>query len=474
MGNLDSGDGSEPRWPGYLGRHYEEGRVLCLAHVARSANGDREARGYVLRRTNREIADACRAWREAGRRPSTDDELLETIRREGLVSAIRPSRAELRAPRSRRWRAGSELGKPTIHGRSSSPGKDEQVRTPRANPNMTGHQTSLNRCESQGHDRQVISSTSGTHRSGAEMATYLHGQVWDVPPRTLTRVEAADTCYWSMWQRRRKPYGVLARGDRILIVDTHRHTRTVAWEYDVLEVAHEEYRSLEEAARIIRRTVCETSGLTEREVREHPYTTAAPPSGYLVGWRGRPLHAWYLPLPPGVRLARHGYTTISDDQLKQLGFVPRPPSSGTRRRTPRVSVTQGQETDPRLRSEIEQHAIKYATAEFTAAGWKVRDRGDEKLGYDLVLSRPGRARRFVEVKGSTGGERAVRVTPAEVEFARAHPGAALLYVLHGIAAEQAPDGQLRCSGGTPHIEDPWEPTDERLKVLTLRYALRRP
>jgi hypothetical protein len=271
------------------------------------------------------------------------------------------------------------------------------------------------------------------------------------------------------------PYGALAPGDRILVVDTHRSTRTVGWEYEVLEVAHEPYRSHEEAARIIRRTVCARLGLTEREVREHPYTAAAPSSGHLVGWRGHPLQAWYLPLPPGFRLARHGYTAISDDQLRELGFTPGPPSSGTRRRTHRISVTQGQEADPELRSRIEQYAIEHATAHFTAAGWKVRDRGHEKLGYDLVISRPGLARRYVEVKGTTGRERAVRVTPAEVEFARAHAGAALLYVLHGIDAKRAPDGgQLHCSGGTPHREDPWEPTDERLKVVTLRYALRRP
>ena len=125
------------------------------------------------------------------------------------------------------------------------------------------------------------------------MATYLHGQVWGTPPRTLTRREAADSCYWSMWQRRFVPYGVLASGDRVLIVDTHRRARTVAWEYRVLEVAHERYRSLAEAARIISRTICAAANLTEREVRKHPYTTAAPTSGYVVGWRGRPVRAWY-------------------------------------------------------------------------------------------------------------------------------------------------------------------------------------
>jgi hypothetical protein len=303
------------------------------------------------------------------------------------------------------------------------------------------------------------------------MATYLHGQAWDTPPPRLTRQEAADCCYWSMWQRRLNPYGVLALEDHVLIVDSFRHQRIVAWEYQVLQVSHEPYHSHDEAARTISRGVGVASGLTAREVREHPYTRSAASSGYLLAWRGRPVRAWYVPLPPEVRLARHGFTRVSDEELRRFGFSPQPPDGRSGRLARRVSVTQGQEADPTLRREIERHAIQRATAEFTDDGWTVRDRSEEKLGYDLALVRRDRARRYVEVKGSTGGERAVRVTPREVDFARSHPGAVVLYVLHGITAKREPDENLRCSGGTPHVEDPWEPTDKRLTVVTLRYAL---
>jgi hypothetical protein len=54
------------------------------------------------------------------------------------------------------------------------------------------------------------------------MATYWHGQAWSNPPPRLTRREAANSCYWSMWQRRRAPYGALAPGDHLLVVDTFR------------------------------------------------------------------------------------------------------------------------------------------------------------------------------------------------------------------------------------------------------------
>jgi hypothetical protein len=246
----------------------------------------------------------------------------------------------------------------------------------------------------------------------------------------------------------------------------------VAWEYEVLDISHESYRSLAEAARTISRGVGAASGLAAQAVRAHPYTRTAPSAGYLVAWRGRPVRAWYRPLPAEVRLARHGYTNVSDAELQRLGFGSRPAHGRTRQPARRVSVTQGQEADPKLRQEIEQHAIKQATVKFTGEGWTVRDRGNEKLGYDLALTKPGRAPRYVEVKGSTGGERAVRVTPAEVNFARDHHGEVILYVLHRITAEQKPHGKLRCSGGTPHIEDPWEPDDQRLTVVTLRYGLR--
>jgi hypothetical protein len=48
----------------------------------------------------------------------------------------------------------------------------------------------------------------------------------------------------------------------------------------------------------------------------------------------------------------------------------------------------------------------------------------------------------------------------------------VLYVLHSIKAKPEPDGTLRCSDGTAHIENPWEPVDKRLTVLTFRYAFR--
>lgn len=169
-------------------------------------------------------------------------------------------------------------------------------------------------------------------------------------------------------------------------------------------------------------------------------------------------------------MARHGYTRISDQELRRLGFGSR--TGGGKRPARRVSVTQGQEADPERRQQIEQYAIKQATVKFTQKGWRVRDRSKENLGYDLALTAAGRDPRYVEVKGSTGRERAVRVTPGEVNFARDHPAAVMLYVLHSIKAEPKPDGTLRCSGGTERLEEPFEPADERLTVVTFSYALR--
>lgn len=80
---------------------------------------------------------------------------------------------------------------------------------------------------------------------------YLHGQAWDSRPTPLTRQQAGEECYWSLWRRRLAPYGALAPGDRVLVVDTFRRVRTVAWEYEAVDVSHEPYGSLAEAARLI-------------------------------------------------------------------------------------------------------------------------------------------------------------------------------------------------------------------------------
>lgn len=75
-------DGNELRWPGYLGRDYEFGKgLLCVAHAHRQPTAEKECGDRVLRETNTRLIAATRAWKEAGVRSETTDQIyLQEVR----------------------------------------------------------------------------------------------------------------------------------------------------------------------------------------------------------------------------------------------------------------------------------------------------------------------------------------------------------------------------------------------------------
>ena len=86
-------DGNELRWPGYLGREYQEGAgVLCVAAVHREARPEEEA-GTPVGATNAQLIAAHRRWLSEGRSAEEDALFLESIR-QTYVDAL---------PHWRRW-----------------------------------------------------------------------------------------------------------------------------------------------------------------------------------------------------------------------------------------------------------------------------------------------------------------------------------------------------------------------------------
>ena len=74
-------DGNEVRWPGYLGRGYQERvGVLCVGAVHREARPEDETGNSVKQRTNAELVNAHRRWAR-GRSPDEDSVYLEAVRR---------------------------------------------------------------------------------------------------------------------------------------------------------------------------------------------------------------------------------------------------------------------------------------------------------------------------------------------------------------------------------------------------------
>lgn len=71
-------DGNDFRWPGYLGRRYDEGRgLLCVGHVHRERTGTDLAE--VDAKVEGLLVDAVRAWLSLGRSPENDASYLAAV-----------------------------------------------------------------------------------------------------------------------------------------------------------------------------------------------------------------------------------------------------------------------------------------------------------------------------------------------------------------------------------------------------------
>ena len=86
-------DGNEVRWPGYIGRNYQENKgVLCIGAAHREAHPE-EAADPVIGRTNADLVEAHRRWLHNGRSQTEDMAFLEGVR----------SAYEEALPHWRRW-----------------------------------------------------------------------------------------------------------------------------------------------------------------------------------------------------------------------------------------------------------------------------------------------------------------------------------------------------------------------------------
>jgi len=113
---------------------------------------------------------------------------------------------------------------------------------------------------------------------------------------------------------------------------------------------------------------------------------------------------------------------------------------------------------------IEKHAENLVDAHYTAADWAVRRVGDQRIGWDLTVTRAGDPDRHVEVKGSRGAGDEVELTANELAKAREHPGNAVLAIVSGIELV----GDIP-AGGTVALIDPWDPDEEHLAATRFRY-----
>ncbi len=136
--------------------------------------------------------------------------------------------------------------------------------------------------------------------------------------------------------------------------------------------------------------------------------------------------------------------------------------------TARVGRSQGILADAAVRVALERHAVQMAYEHYKRAGACEI----EALGkpFDLRVIIDG-GERHVEVKGSMGvGLESVQLTQGEVDHARTWQPTDL-FVVDGIHAERAADGEIVTSGGRIRLWGEWAPESGALRPTHLRYTL---
>ncbi len=77
---IDRVDGNELRLPGYLGRNYRPGGILCVAAVGREPSLEDEKKNPENAKRDARLFKLTRKWIEAGRSPENDLQYLQSVR----------------------------------------------------------------------------------------------------------------------------------------------------------------------------------------------------------------------------------------------------------------------------------------------------------------------------------------------------------------------------------------------------------
>lgn len=130
---------------------------------------------------------------------------------------------------------------------------------------------------------------------------------------------------------------------------------------------------------------------------------------------------------------------------------------------------QRRQPDPQVRRAIEQHAVKWAMAHFTAHGYEVDDVGSTE-SFDVFAFGTGMDELHIEVKGSAVEAMTIELTDGEVK----HWGEdyeRVLVVVDQIAWSRAPNGDVQTSGGRGRVWRTWQLDDVALVPTRYRYPL---
>ena len=139
--------------------------------------------------------------------------------------------------------------------------------------------------------------------------------------------------------------------------------------------------------------------------------------------------------------------------------------------SPRSKVTGGQGfgLSQAERRAVEIRAMQVAKELYERNGWKVIDMSLTNP-FDLRAEKDG-AKRFIEVKGTTGQGLSIVLTHGEVKQTRCNVESSALVIVSGIDLELR-DGEWRAEGGIVSThKDPWTLVEANLSATEYRYKV---
>ena len=122
------------------------------------------------------------------------------------------------------------------------------------------------------------------------------------------------------------------------------------------------------------------------------------------------------------------------------------------------------------RRAVELRAMQVAREFYEGTGWDIIDKSSSKP-FDLLATKEG-AKRFIEVKGTTGQGLSVILTHGEVNHIRCNRESSALVIVSGIVLERR-NGKWQAQGGTITThEDPWTLVETNLSATQYRYEIK--
>lgn len=148
----------------------------------------------------------------------------------------------------------------------------------------------------------------------------------------------------------------------------------------------------------------------------------------------------------------------SDDSLATKELLPMVEGLSAQQLDDNEQIGTGYESDPKIRKDVEQHAVKRACSFYEKRGYSVIEKGKP---YDLLCEKPGEVI-HVEVKGSRSTLDAILVTTNEIKDARNIGWRSDLFLVDNIVLESTDSGRCR-------LKSNWVPEDNDLTPMQYRY-----